>query len=87
MIIWDKKKEEWLLRRRNISFECIKNIIEDGGYITIINNPMYQDQKFFILNMNDYTYVVPFEEDAEYNIILKTAYPSRKYHAKYRKLQ
>jgi hypothetical protein len=86
MISWDKKKDAWLRVRRGISFDQISSIIEERGYIEIVDNPTYQDQKLFILYMNDYTYVVPFEEDTEHNIILKTAYPSRKYHLKHMRL-
>jgi hypothetical protein len=32
---------------------------------------------------NDYTYVVPFVVDSDKNIVLKTIYPSRKFHKMY----
>ena len=85
MITWDRKKNEWLKKNRGISFENIRDIIEEEHYCEIIGSPTYQDQKFFIMEINNYIHVVPFEEDAERNVILKTAYPSRKYDRKYRK--
>lgn len=32
MIIWDKKKDEWLRIHRAISFKVIADIIENAGY-------------------------------------------------------
>ena len=35
------------------------------------------------MEINDYTWVIPFLIDDEDRIVLKTAFPSRKFHAKY----
>jgi hypothetical protein len=37
----------------------------------------------FIIRLNDYIYVVPFIIDENESIILKTAYPSRKFNKIY----
>lgn len=84
MIIFDKKKDAWLRSERNISFEYFAYVIEREGYLDVIINPAYDGQKIFIIEYNGYTYAVPFEYDRDENIILKTVYPSRRYHNIYR---
>jgi hypothetical protein len=41
------------------------------------------EQKLFIIPYQGYTYAVRFIIDGEQNIILKTVFPSRKYHKLY----
>ncbi len=38
---------------------------------------------YFVMDMQEYTWIVPFLIDKEDNIVLKTAFQSRKYHRKY----
>ena len=83
MIIWDKQKNEWLKRERKISFEEIAEKIIYGKIMDIIKNPSRQYQKVFVINIHNYIYAVPFIMDDNENIILKTAYPSRKLYSKY----
>ena len=82
-ILWDKQKNEWLNLYREISFEEISEKIITNEYIDIIENPSRENQQCFILKINNYTWVIPFIIDEMENIILKTAYPSRKMHKKY----
>jgi len=51
--------------------------------LLLIENPNRKDQMIFIVRLNKYIYVVPFLIDDNENIILKTAYPSRKFNKKY----
>ncbi len=83
MIYWDDEKNQKLLRERNISFDEISGIILREEYLDILENPNRKDQKIFIVRYKDYIYVVPFKIDDDDNIILKTAYPSRKFNKKY----
>ena len=83
-IIWDKEKNEKLILERNISFDEISQMIMDGKYMDIIENPVREGQMYFVMEIQDYTWIVPFIIDEDDNIILKTAYQSRKYHKKYR---
>lgn len=87
MIIWDKKKDEWLRIHRNISFKVIADIIENAGYSDFFENPAREEQNIFIVEYHNYTYVVPFIVDGDDNIILKTVFPSRKYDKRYRRDQ
>ncbi|WP_319560289.1 toxin [Marispirochaeta sp.] len=83
-IIWDKEKNEKLILERNISFDEISQMIMDGKYMDIIENPVREGQMYFVMEIQDYTWIVPFIIDEDDNIVLKTAYQSRKYHKKYR---
>ncbi len=85
MIIWDEDENIRLKLERNVSFEQISRIILEESFIDILNHPKRHEQQIFVLEINDYTYAVPFMLDKNENIILKTAFPSRKLHKKYRK--
>ena len=82
---WNYEKNLELIDRRKISFERIISHIEKHGYLDIINHPnisKYPNQKVFILNIENYAYLVPFVE-SEKEIFLKTIIPSRKATKKY----
>ena len=81
--IWDKKKNDWIILNRSISFEEIIDKILNNDYIDILENPNRDNQQYFIMNIRDYTWVIPFLIDEEERIILKTAFRSRKFHKKY----
>jgi hypothetical protein len=78
MIIWDDTKNIKLQLERQISFEQISEIILRKGYLDILENQSRTDQQIFVIYLNNYVYAVPFLIDGNSNIILKTAYPSRK---------
>ncbi|OGM02501.1 toxin [Candidatus Woesebacteria bacterium GWA1_41_8] len=82
---WNKEKNELLKIERDISFEEVFIAIESGGLLEIVrhsNQKKYPNQKFFVVNINNYVYLVPFVEDEE-KIFLKTIIPSRKATEKY----
>lgn len=83
MIIWDDNKNQKLKSERKISFEEIAEIILRKDYLDILDNPTRPDQQIFAITLNDYIYSVPFMIDEQSNIILKTAYPSRKLNQQY----
>lgn len=83
-IIWDKEKNERLMLERNISFEEISQMIMNGKYLDILENPVREGQLYFVINIEDYIWIVPFLIDDVENIVLKTAFPSRKYNKKYK---
>jgi len=49
----------------------------------VLENPAHPEQMVFVTCCKSYTYVVPFVIDANDNIILKTVFPSRKFHELY----
>lgn len=82
---WDLEKNEWLIQERNISFERVVFLIEKNGLLDIIRNPnfkKYPNQRMFIVEIDDYAYLIPFVESEE-QIFLKTVIPSRKATKKY----
>ncbi|HDM79392.1 MAG TPA: toxin [Deltaproteobacteria bacterium] len=83
MIIWDDDKNQKLQNERNISFEEISEIILRKEYLDILENPSRPNQQIFVVKINNYIYSVPFVIDEQSNIILKTAFPSRKLHQRY----
>jgi uncharacterized DUF497 family protein len=84
MIQWDELKDRWLIRNRGISFQEIADRLIEGRFTDILENPLRKDQQIFVLSIKDYTWIVPFTVDEENVIRLKTAYPSRKFHKRYR---
>ena len=83
MIYWDDEKSNKLITERDISFDEISEIILREEYLDILENPSRKDQLIFIICLQDYIYAVPFIIDENENIILKTAYPSRKFNKIY----
>jgi len=82
-IIWDIDKNRKLLLERKLSLETFASLILEKKYLTILKNTSRKDQKIFIIPYQNYTYVVPFIIDNNQNIVLKTVFPSRKYHKIY----
>lgn len=82
-IVWNEIKNEWLQVNRAISFEEISGLLLEGRYLDIVENPTRENQYYFIIEINNYTWVVPFLIDETDCIVLKTAFPSRKFHKKY----
>lgn len=82
-VVWDEEKNALLKQERGISFEEIAGMILYGDFVDIVENPTREDQQYFILTIRDYTWVVPFLIDESETIILKTAFPSRKFHRRY----
>lgn len=77
---WNNEKNEKLKKERGISFEEIVFYVEHGQLVAIIDHPnkeKYANQKKYVVNVNDYVYLVPFVE-SEKEIFLKTIIPSRK---------
>lgn len=75
-----------LIKERSISFEEIIAAIENNQIIDILEHPnqkKYGKQKIYVLNIKEYIYLVPFVEDINKNIFLKTIIPSRKAKKKY----
>jgi len=84
MIIWDENKDLKLKIERNISFEEVSELILTNQYLDILVHPTKPVQKIFVIEIDNYAHAVPFIIDENSNIVLKTVYPSRKLHKKYR---
>lgn len=82
---WNVEKNRQLQLERGVSFEQVLKAIIDKNILDIIEHPnqdRYPSQKIFILQVNQYVYLVPFVE-SEQEIFLKTIIPSRKMKKKY----
>ena len=82
-IVWDEEKNRKKVLTRGLSFEKFAELILEKKYHAILKNPSRAEQKIFIIPYLDYTYIVPFVTDDNQNIVLKTVFPSRKYHEIY----
>ena len=59
---WNNEKNQWLKAERAVSFEDVVFHIESGNLLDIVkhSNPeKYRGQRVFIVQMNDYAYLVP----------------------------
>ena len=84
---WDEEKNEILKVERQISFEDVVFHISQGSLLDVLEHPnqeKYQGQKIFVVEIDEYAYLVPFVED-EREIFVKTIIPSRKATKKYLK--
>ena len=79
VFLWNKEKNEILKETRNICFEEIVGYLDSKDLLGSIDNPSknYPNQKAFLVNINDYIYLVPFVEQGNI-IFFKTIIPSRK---------
>ena len=77
---WDDAKNATLRKERGIGFEDIVFHIERGDLLDTLEHPnpeRYAGQRIFVVQRDDYVFLVPFIED-EHTVFLKTIIPSRK---------
>jgi uncharacterized DUF497 family protein len=84
-LTWDLQKERRLRKERGIHMREIADLIIDRQYHAILENPSRPSQFIFVLPYHAYTHVVPFIIGKDEIIVLKTVYPSRKFHQLYGK--
>ncbi len=82
---WNKEKDKILQHKRGITFLEIVNALQHGKLVDIIENQSsnFDNQKCFLVDIDDYIWVIPFVENGE-EIFLKTAFKSRKYQKIYK---
>jgi len=83
---WNIEKNEILKLERGISFEEVVYHIEKGDELDIYQHPnqdKYPNQKISVVAINNYAYLVPYIEESNDEIFLKTIIPSRKATKKY----
>jgi len=82
---WNADKNQQLQAERGVSFEQALQAITGEQLLDIIQHPnqeKYPSQRTFIIELNQYVYLVPFVE-TEDEIFLKTIIPSRKLKRQY----
>jgi len=82
-IIWDEKKNQQLISERGLSFEEVASCILRNEIVDILKNPARNSQFYFVIKLREYIHLVPFLVNENEEIILKTVFPSRKFHRKY----
>lgn len=79
-INWNSTKNQQLISERGISFEDIVFYLQQDNLLDDIehsNSEKYPNQRVFVINIDDYVYLVPYIENKK-EIFLKTVIPSRK---------
>jgi len=82
-ITWDPEKERRLRKDRGIDIRKVAELITDGKYTAILESPSRPSQLIFVLSYRGYTHVVPFVIAKDETVVLKTVFPSRKFHQLY----
>ncbi len=76
---WGNEKNAQLESERNVTFEETQFWIMRDGLLDILEHPnkkRYPSQRVFLVNMDDYAYIIPFAENGD-RVFLKTIIPSR----------
>ena len=81
-IIWDEEKSAKLRAEQKVSFDEIAVLILEKKYLDVVKHPKRAAQWMFVMPINGYVHVVPFVLDSDGNVVLKKAFPSRKFHRK-----
>lgn len=77
---WNEEKNERLKAERDLSFEDVAVAITEGRILDYYPHPnvkKYPGQTVYVIEINNYAYLVPCIED-EQKFFLKTIIPSRK---------
>ncbi len=77
---WNETKNEKLKAERGIGFEEVVFLMVKGDLLDVLEHPnqrRYGGQRIFVVQRDDYVYLVPFLED-DREVFLKTIIPSRK---------
>lgn len=80
IINWNAEKNQELMETRGVSFEDVVFYLQQGTLLDDLEHPnpeKYSNQRIFVLEIDEYVYLVPYVEDRS-EIFLKTIIPSRK---------
>lgn len=78
---WGTGKNSQLTDQRGISFERVVSAIEQGGLLDVLvhhNQNRYPGQSIYVVEIDEYAYLVPFVTQTDGTCFLKTIIPSRK---------
>ena len=85
---WSVDKNRQLIEQRGISFESVVSVIEQGNLVDVLEHPnqvRYPGQLIYVVEIDEYIYLVPFVIQADGTRFLKTIIPSRKATRDYRR--
>jgi uncharacterized DUF497 family protein len=83
---FDPAKNLKLKQERGVSFEEIVIAIQEGHVLDVIDHysdDKYKHQKMYIIEIENYVYLVPFTVQSDNKVFLKTIFPSRKFTKQY----
>ena len=83
---WNLEKAEALKKdkdRNSVGFEECVIALEDDKVLDDLPHPTRENQRILVLEINGYAHAVPYVEEKDGTLFLKTVFPSRKYHAQY----
>ena len=66
-----------------MSFEECVIALEEGSVLDDIKHPTRENQRIFILEINNYAHAVPYVLEEDGTHFLKTVFSSRQYHKQY----
>ena len=79
---FDKQKNDIIFKERGVSFYQVIEVISEKGILLNIEHPnkdKYPDQKMFVIEINNYTYCVPYVINGN-KYFLKTIFPNRNFY-------
>ncbi len=85
---WNAAKNQQLIEQRGISFERVVTAIEQGDLVHVLEHPnqkRYPGQLIYVVDIEQYIYLVPFVREANGSRFLKTIITSRKATRDYRR--
>lgn len=83
---FSSEKNYQLINERGISFEEIISALENDKLLDVVehsNKEKYPNQDIYVLEIDDYVYLVPFIKKDHQTVFLKTIFPSRKFNKQY----
>lgn len=83
---FSEDKNNLLIAARGIGFEDVIRALKSGQFFEEADHPnqdKYPHQNIYILELNNYVYMVPFVRKDDGVVFLKTIIPSRKLTKKY----
>ena len=78
---WSAEKNRQLTEQRGISFEGVLSAMEQDGLVDVLEHPnqnRYAGQLIYVVEIDNYLYLVPFVTQPDGTRFLKTIIPSRR---------
>lgn len=78
------------MTQRGVSFDGVISAIDQGGLVDVVDHPnqgRYPGQMIYVVEIDDYLYLVPFVVEPSGTRFLKTIIPSRKAMRQYQRGQ
>lgn len=74
---WNPEKNKWLKENRDITFDEITCLIDEGHLLAILKHSQKINQNIFVAEREGYAHHVPYIVEKDGTCFLKTIYPSR----------